>query len=104
MKPLNKKGAGLIQGLVMGVAGLVIAVILAFVIVSTLTGAGLLTANSAEDNATDNLVANFSAGVNNISAKIPTILLVAAVVIILGVLVILWAQYKKMQVGGSAEL
>ena len=47
--PKNKKGqtGGLITGLVFGVASLVIGVIIAFVIVSTLTGAGLLTADSA---------------------------------------------------------
>ena len=100
----NKKGAGLIQGLVMGVAGLVIAVILAFVIVSTLNNSNLLTANSAEDNATDQLISNFTTGVNNVSNKIPTVLLIAAVVLILGVLVLLWAQYKKMSVGGGGEL
>jgi hypothetical protein len=100
----SKKGAGLIQGLVMGVAALVIAVIIAFVIVSTLTSSNLLTSGSAEDAAVDNLTANFSAGINNVSAKIPTILLIAAVVLILGILGMLWAQYKKMSMGGGGEL
>lgn len=104
MKFKNKKGAGLIQGLVMGVAGLVIAVILAFVIVSTLNSSNLLTANSAEDNATDQLISNFSTGVSNVANKIPTVLLIAAVVLILGVLVLLWGQYKKMSVGGGGEI
>jgi len=100
----DKKGAGLIQGLVMGVAGLVIAVILAFVIVSTLNNASLLNSGSAEQNATNQLISNFTTGVNNVSNKIPTVLLIAAVVLILGVLVMLWAQYKRMQVGGNAEI
>ncbi|RPJ79790.1 MAG: hypothetical protein EHM20_00360 [Alphaproteobacteria bacterium] len=100
----NKKGAGLIQGLVMGVAGLVIGVIISFVVVSTLSGAGLLTSGSAEDNATDNLIANFSAGINEVSEKIPTVLTIAVVVLILGVLVLLWGQYKKMSIGGGSEL
>ena len=72
----NKKGqmgGGLITGLVFGVASLVIGVIIAFVIVSTLTGANLLTTDSAEDNATDRLAANFTAGVDNVSGKIPKI-------------------------------
>jgi len=100
----DKKGSGLITGLVMGVAGLVISVILAFVIVSTLNDADLLTSGSNEDNATDQLISNFTTGINNVSNKIPTVLLIAAVVLILGVLVLLWAQYKRMQVGGSAEI
>ena len=109
MEPLlmkNKRGqtGGLITSLVFGVASLVIGVIIAFVIVSTLTGAGLLTANSAEDNATDRLAGNFTAGVDNVSGKIPTVLLVAAIVLILGVLAILVGVWQRMRMGGGATL
>ena len=97
----NKKGQGLIMGLVMGVAALVIAVIIAFVIVSTLNDASLLTSGSKEKNATDNLISNFTKGIDNVSSKIPTVLLIAAVVLILGVLVLLWTQYKRMNIGGG---
>ena len=100
-KGKSKKGAGLIQGLVMGVAALVIGVIIAFVVVSTLDDASLLTSDSAEDNATEDLIANFTEGVGEVSAKIPTVLLIAAVVLILGILVLLWSQYKRMQMGGG---
>lgn len=92
---------GLITGLIFGVASLVIGVIIAFVIVSTLTGAGLLTTGSAEANATDRLSANFTAGVDNVSSKIPTVLLVAAIVLILGVLAILVGIWQKMRMGGG---
>lgn len=105
MNKFNKKGqagGGLITGLVFGVASLVIGVIIAFVIVSTLTGASLLTANSAEKNATDRLSANFTAGVDNVSGKIPTVLLVAAIVLILGVLVLLVATWQRMRIGGGS--
>ena len=94
---------GLITGLIFGVASLVIGVIIAFVIVSTLTGANLLTSSSAEDNATDQLVANFTSGVNNVSSKIPTVLLVAAIVLILGVLVLLVATWQRMNIGGGGS-
>jgi len=97
----NKRGEGLIMSLVMGVAALVIAVIIAFVIVNTLDDASLLTSGSAQDNATDRLISNFTAGVDQVSSKIPTVLLIAAVVLILGVLVLLWTQYKKMNIGGN---
>jgi len=100
----KKKGEGLIQGLVMGVAALVIAVIIAFVIVSTLNDANLLTSSSAEANATTRLISNFTSGVDNVSSKIPTVLLIAAVVLILGILGLLWTQYKKMNMGGGGEL
>lgn len=101
--PKNKKGqmGGLVTGLVFGIASLVIGVIIAFVLVSTLTGAGLLTASSAEANATSRLAANFTAGIDNVSSKLPTILLVAAIVLILGVLAVLVGVWQRMRMGGG---
>jgi multisubunit Na+/H+ antiporter MnhC subunit len=100
----DKKGqtGGLVSGLVFGIAGLVIGVIIAFVIVSTLTGAGLLTSGSAEAAAVNNLSANFSAGIDKVSAKIPTVLLVGAIVLILGVLALLVGIWQKMRMGGGS--
>ena len=100
----NKKGqsAGLITGLIFGVASLVIGVIIAFIIVSTLTGANLLTSGSAEETSANNLAANFTAGVDNVSTKIPTVLLVAAIVLILGVLVLLVGAWQRMRIGGGS--
>lgn len=102
---MDKKGqmsGGLISGLVFGVASLVIGVIIAFVIVSTLTGANLLEANSAQANATGRLSGNFTEGIDNVSARIPTVLLVAAIVLILGVLVLLVATWQRMRIGGGS--
>jgi len=101
-KDKQAQTGGLITGLIFGIASLVIGVIIAFVIVSTLTGAGLLTSGSAEDNATDNLAANFTTGVDNVSGKIPTILLIAAIVLILGVLVLLVGAWQRMRIGGGS--
>ena len=100
----NKKGQtqGLITGLVFGVASLVIGVIIAFVIVSTLTNADLLTSGSAEANAADALANNFTLGVDEVSTKIPTVLLVAAIVLILGVLVLLVGAWQRMNIGGGS--
>ena len=103
-KSKKAQAQGLITGLVFGIASLVIGVIIAFVIVSTLTGSNLLTANSAEDNATNNLVANFTAGIDQVSSKIPTVLLVAAIVLILGVLAILVGVWQRMRMGGGTDL
>jgi len=103
---MDNKGqaGGLITGLIFGVASLVIGVIIAFVIVSTLDDASLLTSDSAEDNATSRLIANFTAGVDNVSSKIPTVLLIAAVVLILGVLVLLVASWQRMRLGGGGGI
>ena len=101
---MNKKGqsGGLVTGLVFGIASLVIGVIIAFVIVSTLTGAGLLTSGGDEDGAVGNMTANFTEGINNVADKLPTVLLVAAIVLILGVLAILVGVWQRMRMGGGS--
>ena len=97
----SKKGqtGGLITGLVFGVASLIIGVIIALLIVSTLLDADLLSGNEA--NSAGNMSANFTSGINKISEQIPTILLVAAIVLILGVLAILVGVWQRMRVGGG---
>jgi len=184
LKINSKKGqtAGLVTGLIFGIASLVIAVIISFVIVSTLTGANLLqegrtsvtvtnesgyindtgytlegssadrflsgsiaitwavetagnttvpaenytltdagvinastavtyddalisytyTLKTYEELSTDALSGNFTAGVDNVSSKIPTVLLVAAIVLILGILALLVAVWQRMRVGGGS--
>ena len=177
--------AGLITGLIFGIASLVIGVIIAFVIVSTLSDADLLSNNresvtvsgeigwinntpysltglsvkraipstfaitnianvtnvtpsiivsgnytltngiltnstedafgnvtinytyslyNREETSTDDLSGNFTAGVDNVSGKIPTVLLVAAIVLILGVLAILVGVWQRMRMGGGGGL
>lgn len=181
---MDNKGqvsGGLVTGLVFGIAALIIGVIIAFVMISAISGAGLLgghrtsttvtnesgtldatpytlatvttsrtsysvlelwantsvayelvpTANytvdsttgivtragtedysdalytytyatkTAEELSADRLILNFSAGVDNVSAKVPTILLIAAIVLILGVLAVLVAIWQRMRMGGG---
>lgn len=102
-KKFSKRG-GIVGEIVDGTGGLIISVVLILVVLSTLLGANLLSANSAEKNATDRLMGNFTAGIDNVSAKIPTILLVAAVVILFGVLVLLVQRAKAMTGNGSGTL
>ena len=88
---------------------------------ATVTGAGVVTnttdAGSYDDAlisytydsqvstiTTENLRANFTAGIDEVSSKIPTVLLIAAVVLILGILVLLWTQYKRMDIGSGGGL
>lgn len=92
---------GLITSLVFGVASLVIGVIIALVITSTLSDANLLTSGSAEAAAVNNLTSNFTEGIDRISEKIPTVLLVAAVVLIIAVLAILVGVWQRMRMGGN---
>lgn len=99
-----KRKGGIVGDIIDGTGGLIISVVLILVVVSTLLGANLLTANSAEDNATERMVSNFTAGIDNVSAKIPTILLIAAVVILFGVLVLLVQRARSMTMGGSGTL
>ncbi len=59
---------------------------------------------SAEEQSTDNLVANYTAGIDNVSEKVPTVLLVAAIVLILGVLGILVAVWQRMKLTEGSSL
>lgn len=96
----NKRGqGGLVTGLVFGVAGLVIGVIVAFLVISTLVDSGILTGD--ELGAVGNLSSNFTEGIDNVSRQIPTVLLIAAIVLILGVLAVLVGVWQRMRMGGS---
>lgn len=102
----DKRGVtgGLITGIVFGIASLVIGVIIALVITSTLEDANLLTANSNEDAAVGNLTANFTEGIDNVSEQLPTVLLVAAIVLIIAVLAILVGVWQRMKLGTGSTL
>lgn len=89
----NKKG--LATQTVVGILGLIFTVIIAFVMIAQITGANLLTANSAEDNATDRLTGNLTSGVDQISAKVPTFFTIIAAILIIGFVVLLWVQFKR---------
>jgi hypothetical protein len=59
------------------------------------------TLKTNEEISTDSMSTNFTAGVDNVSSKIPTVLLIAAIVLILGVLVLLVATWQRMRLGGA---
>ena len=107
----DKKGQGLVTGLIAGVAGLIIIVIVTLVAVQTVVDADLVgtwgnaSSNSQSSaNTTNRLVSNLTKGVDEVSAKIPTILLIAAVVILFGAIVLLVQRTKAMNVGGSGGI
>jgi len=101
--PRSKKG-GVVTSTVMGIGGLIIGVIVILVIVQTLTGASLLTTGSTEETAVTDMKANFTTGLDNISEKLPTILLIVAVVFLFGALVLLVRNANLMGVGGGSSL
>ena len=100
MKFRKKKG-GVVGDLITGTGGLIIGVIVVLIIVSTLLGAGLL--SGTYGSAADNMSANFTEGIDNVSEKIPTILLIAAVVLLFGVIVLLVRQSQAMGIGGRGS-
>jgi len=55
-----------------------------------------------EERSKDHLTGNFTKAVDNVSTKIPTILLVASIVLILGVLVLLVGAWQRMRIGGGS--
>jgi len=102
-KLVKDKRGQLISSLVGGVAGLIILVIVSLLIVDTLNSAGLLTSGGASQNATDNMISNYTAGINNVSEKVPTVLLIAAVVLLFGAIVFLVQRSRAVTAtqGGS---
>ena len=52
---------------------------------------------------TRELRSNFTTGISNVSNKLPTIFLIVAVILILGVLLFLWIAYQRMQLMGGSE-
>jgi len=100
MRQIMKKKSGVVGDLISGTGGLIIGVIIVLVIVSTMLGANLLT--GAYDTAADGMAANFTQGIDNVSGKIPTILLIGAVVLLFGVIVLLVRQSQAMGIGGSS--
>jgi len=59
------------------------------------------TGDNPEILAAGNLSSNFSSGVQNISSKVPTILLIAAVILIIAILAVLVAVWQRMKMGGG---
>ena len=92
---------GVVTSTIYGVGGLIIGTIVILVVVQTLNNASLLGANTAEANATNALTANFTTGIANVGNKIPTILLIVAVVFLFGALVLLIRNANLMGVGGG---
>ena len=98
---MNKKG-GIVSDTIGGVGNMVVLTVIVLIIVSTLLGANLLT--GTYKGTADNLSSNFTTGINNVALKIPTILLIVAVVFLFGALVILVAYSKKMSTGGGGSI
>ena len=101
MRQIMKKKSGVVGDLISGTGGLIIGVIIVLVIVSTLLGANLLT--GAYSTAATGMAQNFTNGIDNVSGKIPTILLIGAVVLLFGVIVLLVRQSQAMGIGGSSS-
>ena len=97
----NKKGQ-IVTSLVAGIAGLIILIILSLLIVDTLYDANLLTSGGASEASVNSMRANYTEGINEVSAKVPTILLIAAVVLLFGAIVILVQRSRTITSGGGS--
>ena len=56
---------------------------------------------TSEEQAANNMETNFTRGIDNVSGKIPTILLMGAVVLLFGIMVLLVRQSQAMGLGGG---
>lgn len=96
LKSLDKKGFSTTMSIISSIIALVFLVYFAFIFTSTLDDSSLLTDNSAGDNATDRLVGNFTEGVDEVSSRIPTVMIISVIVLIIAVLLILWGAMGRM--------
>ena len=94
---VKKKGQVSIGAIVGGIIGLIFLIVIGFVSINVLQDANLLTADGAFDNATDAMVGNLTAGVDNVSTKIPTIFTIAVAVLLLGLIVFLVQRARQTQ-------
>lgn len=92
---MNKRGQVQIGAIIGAVIGLVFLVVVGFVSINVLLDANLLTADSSFDNATDNMVANLTDGIDDVSSKIPTIFSIAVAVLLLGLIVFLVQRSRQ---------
>lgn len=60
------------------------------------------TGTSQEEITSNSLQGNLTGGIDNVSTKLPTILLIGAVVLLFGVIVFLVRQSQQMGIGGSS--
>jgi len=96
LKPMDKKGFNTVMGIISSVIALVFLVYFVFIFTGTLDDSNLLAEGSVGDNATDRMVGNLTEGIDEVSARIPTVLIIAVVVLIIAVLLILWASMGRM--------
>lgn len=57
------------------------------------------TIDGAEEGTVDKMSGNFTSGVDEISSKLPTVLLITAIILILGILAVLVAVWQRMRLG-----
>ena len=57
-----------------------------------------------EELSTSGLSGNFSSGIDNVSAQVPTVLLIAAIILVLTILAVLIGVWQRMRMGGGTSL
>lgn len=68
---------------------------------SNVSYSGTFVQDSQEQAATDRILGNYTTGIDNVSSKVPTVLLIAAIVLILTILGVLVVVWRRMSLGGE---
>jgi len=97
----KKDKRGQVTSTIVGIIGLIFTVVIGYVLIDTLLGANLLTQGGTYDVSADNLSANLTDGIGEVALKLPTILLIVAVVFLFGALALLILQARRMGMFGS---
>lgn len=99
---MNKKGQFQIAGsLINGIVGFVLACIVGLIVIGLLVGGNFFASTSAEQGALNNISSNVTAGINQISAKLPTIFTIVVMVIVLSFIALIYLVWKGKSGGGN---
>jgi len=100
----NKRGFGVIMGLLGGAIGVGFLMVFAMIFFANLSDDGITGSNTVTDNATDRFIGNFTSGVDSISAQIPTVFTIGVFVLIISILLIAYVFAKRNGLMGGGQL
>lgn len=104
MRKNDKRGFSTLNAIVGGVIGFVFLAVIGMVFITQLNDTNLLAAASAEQNASDALLGNFSDTLQTNASQIGTVVTIGFFVLIISVLIIAWVFAKRNGLVGGGQL
>lgn len=99
-----QSGLGIVKSFVLSLAVIIAVAIVGMVIAANLRDAGIFTAGDNESVATQNIVNNYSNGIQEFFTNVPTLFIILFVVVLVGLLAIVLALVSRFGGGGGSGL